>query len=345
MNKGVKRYREWLVYSPLKDCAFCFSCWNFADKRHSNFDPAFSNPNLGFSNWKKATNKLCVHEKSEVHMKAYSEMISCRYRLAKGATVAQQQISAYEENIKKNREILKRLLDIILYLAKQNLALRGHKESKFSDIGKEAGINDGNFIELVKLLGKYDAVLAKHLCEAPGNQTYLSPQIQNEFISAINLEILSNIISEVQKAKYFGIVMDSTIDVANLDQVSFSVRYVDSDFQIQERFFKFTDIVSSKSEDLIATLQDMLTELDLDIQMIRSQANDRAANMSGKLSGLQTRVKEVNDLAYYVHCCAHRLNLALAASCDHVTEAVSFFGLIEKLYVFITGSQPRFDTF
>ena len=59
----------------------------------------------------------------------------------------------------------------------------------------------------------------------------------------------------------------------------------------------------------------------------------------------QARVKEINDLAYYVHCCAHRLNLALAASCDHVTEAVSFFGLIEKLYVFITGSQPRFVIF
>ena len=90
--------------------------------------------------------------------------------------------------------------------------------------------------------------------------------------------------------------MDSTIDIANMDQLSFSLRYVDSDFYIQERFIKFTDIVCSKSEDLFATLQDLLTELDLNIQMIRSQAYNGAANMSGKLSGLQTRVKEVDSI-------------------------------------------------
>ena len=59
--------------------------------------------------------------------------------------------------------------------------------------------------------------------------------------------------------------------------------------------------------------------------------------MSVHLSGLQTWVKEVNDLAYYVHCCAHKLNLVLAATCSHMTEVVSFFGNIEKLYTFITG--------
>ena len=26
MQNGVKRYREWLIYSPQKDSAFCFSC-------------------------------------------------------------------------------------------------------------------------------------------------------------------------------------------------------------------------------------------------------------------------------------------------------------------------------
>ena len=67
--------------------------------------------------------------------------------------------------------------------------------------------------------------------------------------------------------------------------------------------------------------------------------------MSGHLSGLQSRVKEENDLAYYVHCCAHKLNLVLAATCSHVIEVISFFGNIEKLYTFITGSHPRFVIF
>ena len=55
---------------------------------------------------------------------------------------------------------MKRLLDVKLTLAKQNLAFRGHREkgAKGSD-----GDNKGNFIGLVKLLSKYDPILQHHL--------------------------------------------------------------------------------------------------------------------------------------------------------------------------------------
>ena len=272
-------------------------------------------------------------------------MLQCKFTLKSNTSVCQEQLRAHERQIEHNRNVLKRLLDITIFLAKQNLPFRGHRETKHSCLGKVEGSNDGNFLELVKLLGKYDAVLAKHLCEAPARQIYLSPKIQNDFISSIGKEILNSIISEVHQARFYGIVMDSTLDIAHMDQLSFSVRYVDSNYQIQERFLKFTDIESSKSQELFAVLQKTLTELNLEIDYIRSQAYDGAANMSGKLSGLQARVKEKNDLAYYVHCCAHKLNLILSSTCSSITEVVTFFGNIEKLYTFLTSSQPRYTTF
>ena len=47
-----------------------------------------------------------------------------------------------------------RLLDVTLFLAKQNLAFRGHKED-------EASLNKGNFLEMVEMLSKYH--LKEHL--------------------------------------------------------------------------------------------------------------------------------------------------------------------------------------
>jgi len=44
-----------------------------------------------------------------------------------------------------------------LYLGRQGLALRGHKECGGPDV------NEGNFIELLKLLAKYDGLLNDHL--------------------------------------------------------------------------------------------------------------------------------------------------------------------------------------
>ena len=57
---------------------------------------------------------------------------------------------------KKWRDILHMLLDITLFLAKQNLAFRGHNEN-------ESSTNKGNFLEMVEMLSKYDPGLKEHL--------------------------------------------------------------------------------------------------------------------------------------------------------------------------------------
>ncbi|XP_062619607.1 52 kDa repressor of the inhibitor of the protein kinase-like [Saccostrea cucullata] len=59
---------------------------------------------------------------------------------------------------------------------------------------------------------------------------------------------------------------------------------------------------------------DFLAELNLNIQNLRAQCYDGAANMSGKYSGVQARILQVVPEASYVHCKAHSLNLALIHS-------------------------------
>jgi len=49
-------------------------------------------------------------------------------------------------------------------------------------------------------------------------------------------------------------------------------------------------------------------------------------------------IKDKATLALYVHCHAHRLNLALVDAVKAVNSAAEFFVLLEKLYVFVSGS-------
>ena len=51
-----------------------------------------------------------------------------------------------------------RLIDIILLLAKQNIAFRSHRNEDAASL-EDADVNHGNFLELVLLLSKYDVVL------------------------------------------------------------------------------------------------------------------------------------------------------------------------------------------
>jgi len=58
--------------------------------------------------------------------------------------------------VAENREILKIIFDVLIYLARQNSAFRGHNESWSSK-------NQGNFLELLKLMSKHNALLKSHL--------------------------------------------------------------------------------------------------------------------------------------------------------------------------------------
>lgn len=67
--------------------------------------------------------------------------------------------------------------------------------------------------------------------------------------------------------------------------------------------------------------------------------------MSGNLSGVQARIKQLCPQARYIHCFAHRLNLVLVDVCKTVHAMRDFFSLLQELYVFLTSSAvlPVFD--
>lgn len=88
-----------------------------------------------------------------------------------------------------------------------------------------------------------------------------------------------------------------------------------------------------------------MEEYKLDISSCRGQAYDCANTMSGRFSGLQSKIKDISPLALYIHCCAHNLNLVLIDSIRSSINAVSFFGTLEPLYTFITSSLPRLKIF
>src|SRR6218665_3995473 len=60
--------------------------------------------------------------------------------------------------------------------------------------------------------------------------------------------------------------------------------------------------------------------------------------MSGRLSGVQVRIKEHAECAENVHCYAHRLNLVIVDTCKAVRHAADYFALLQKLYIFVSGS-------
>jgi len=250
-------------------------------------------------------------------------------------------VEARERERQTNREILTRLIDLTVYLARQGLAFRGDNESNSTN-------NRGNFLELVNLFSRYDSVLKMHT-EHIGrvNVTKKRPQVsllsnrsQNDLITALGTYIRREIQREIQEAEMYSILLDETTDVSHKEQVSFVVRYLHQ-WQIKERFIEVCNIETTTGQELENTVVFLLQKNGLDLKNMYGQGYDGAANMSGMYKGLQARIRTLNEKALYVHCKAHCLNLVLVEASKLNKHFVTFFNLVEKLYAFCSGSSKR----
>jgi hypothetical protein len=90
-------------------------------------------------------------------------------------------------------------------------------------------------------------------------------------------------------------------------------------------------VKSHQGESIFMILEEFLSKAELDIVNCRGQSYDNAPNMSGKYKGLQAHVKNKSNLAIYIPCTAHSLNLVGVHSVDCCEEAVNYFGFLQNL--------------
>lgn len=177
------------------------------------------------------------------------------------------------------------------------------------------------------------------------NAMYLSPDIQNELIDIAAGMVRKIIVKEVKEAGIFSIGIDETSDVSRQEQVAFILRFVDCDGEIQERLLEMKHITSTTASSLLQLMKEVFDNFGLELNSLRGQFYDGAANMSGQYNGLQAKVREENQSALYVHCYAHSLNLVLVKAITQNQISRNFFGVVQSLYNFIAGSSKRHDLF
>lgn len=98
---------------------------------------------------------------------------------------------------------------------------------------------------------------------------------------------------------------------------------------------------SHKAGDLSTSLLEYLEKQEIDFNDCRGQSYDNASNMAGPYSGMQARLLERNSSAVFVPCAAHSLNLVGHAAVSCCTDAVGYFGFVQKLYTFFSASTWR----
>ena len=113
------------ILACSNECLYCFCCRLFAKDCEQG---ASSFVNTGFRIWWKLSPKIGDHESSPEHLSCFEKWKDLEIRLNRNATLNALHQQKFKAEISRWTEVLKRL-DASLFLAKQNLAFRGHREA------------------------------------------------------------------------------------------------------------------------------------------------------------------------------------------------------------------------
>lgn len=344
LPNGEEIIRDWLLYSISNDSVFCFCCKIFGKSQTSLSDL------VGFSDWRHLSLTLRRHETSINHNENIKSWINLNSILKTNTAINHIQLRLLDVEKKHWYEVIERIIAIIQYLSRQCLAFRGKSNKLFE-------YNNGNFLKAVEIISKFDPVMREHVRRIQHVQDkqkhfvhYLGDQIQNEIIDLLGSAIKTNILNMIRKSKYFSIILDCTPDVSHKEQITIVIRFVlmnnaSKKVEVREHFIGFCPITNSTGEGLCQFLVELLSKLNLNINNLRGQGYDNGANMRGKHSGVQKRILELNNRAFFIPCSAHSLNLVVndAAKCSH--ETINFFDIIQEFYVFFSASTKRWAIF
>ena len=309
-------------------------CRHFAPPSYGNIEAVFIS--TGFRNWKKANRKdgrFAKHHNSQCHKISTSCSIDYLQNLHSGTSVRQMVDSNYLESVRRNRHYIRTIGEIILLTVSQNIAQRGHKES--DDV-----LNQGNVRNILKFTARHDPIIAERLSDGPKNEKYTSAAIQHEIINAFASMVLEVILESVKSSFYFAILADEAKDVRKTEQLSLVIRFYDEiSFCINECFLEFIPMDKLDAENIAGAILSKLDKFGLDYRSsLVGLGFDGASVMSGRVKGVQKRIRDKVPSAYYVHCHGHRLNLVLVSLCKAVPEADDLFCVLEKLYILMSNS-------
>lgn len=335
LTNGEKHDRKWLIYSKDFNKVYCFCCKLFNTSCSKN-----QLSDEGTRDWKNLNSKLKSHETTNEHITNMNAWVDLEARLSKRKTIdkdVQERIDKEKEHWQK---VLIRIIAVVKNLAKNNLAFRGKNEKIYEE-------RNGNFLSLIEMIAEFDPTMQEHIRRIKTGEIhdhYLGHNIQNELILMLALEIKKSIVNKVKEAKYFSVILDCTPDASHQEQMSLILRCVDIStnlVKIEEYFLGFLQVDNTTGKGLFNELVDVIKTLELDINDVRGQGYDNGSNMKGKNQGVQKRLLDINPRAFYTPCGCHSLNLVLCDMANSCPKAISFFGVVQRVYSLFSSSPKR----
>ncbi|XP_060881979.1 uncharacterized protein LOC132953621 [Metopolophium dirhodum] len=319
-RKFQSKYLEifpWSAYSEINKGAYCKWCVVFA----------FSGGGSGNQSLKNLVREPMTNQRAKDFLKNYEN----GDQTAVNVLLSNQKREIIEHYCKRLIPIIK----TILFCARNNLPLRGHRESgslKFDNVREDClSGNQGIFRALLSFrMESGDRDLKSHFDISAKNCTMISSTIQNEIIESMGSFLSTLPVTSATPERTFSI----------LKKIKTYLRSTIS----QERLNGLA-LTNINATGIIKTNMQMLQASALVIIMNPQKKFELKSVTLLSIEQKQALVLFMQELlkATFIPCTAHSLNLAGVNAASSNVQMKNFFGKIQQLFNFFSGSPSRWE--
>lgn len=118
-----------------------------------------------------------------------------------------------------------------MYCARQDIGIREYRKIISTEDTDNLNwpchdVNEGNFLEMIKLLSVENENFKTNFKALPRNSKYTSPDTQNNLIKAASNLILHKIVKEVNlESNIFSLIVDEARDESKIEKMSVCILY------------------------------------------------------------------------------------------------------------------------
>ena len=105
---------------------------------------------------------------------------------------------------------------------------------------------------------------------------YNHHDVLNELLNLMGAQVLRKKIDTVQERRFYSMMADEGTDVSNAEQLSFCVRSLDDNLNVDEDFLGFYELDNIRSATIVKAIKDILLRCSLNLTDCRGQTYDGA---------------------------------------------------------------------
>lgn len=173
-----------------------------------------------------------------------------------------------------------------------------------------------------------EPITSQYLQTCPLNASYTSHVTADGLLKAANAMTEEEMLSRARRATDYTILADEATSDASHEIFAIFLSWWDEELkQLCVEYMGLRRVASSASSILMDTIVEFAREKDLDLTKIRFACLDGTNSMSGEISGLQRRIRNVAPHSLYINCRSHRLALCF----KHLIHKYQWLDEIDRL--------------